>query len=295
MKRKTRIILIVIISIFAGIIIAATIYFFMPSASDYGTFLKMRNVHLDSLENIGVNDRFAAKSFEDYSMKLPLLYAYMFKTEVLSLYLKSVSSEKIETATINQLEIGKDTDDYFDFTFMIRARPEYNVPFFHGDALKALPGVTGALYMDFYSFESTLDAEMFFMGETDKLELAMELARPYWKNDGFGELTPHLDPYKSRWRLEMVEPEQGGIKETKQYFDTVLRCYSLYLEAYLNSLERAVVVDDPEIIEKTKSEIKNFVSILYEHDIAVRMGKMIFPEQDFDSYFLDAFWGVGDI
>ena len=293
MKKGIRRALIIISIVVLIIVFAGTLFFYLPSPSDYGTFLKLRETQLRMLEPYQPSERAVSKKFENYSMKLPALYAYMFKSGNLSLYLKSYESRKIDTATINQLEIGSGTGNFFDYTFMIRPRPVYNVPFFHGDALKALPGVTSALYMDFYSFDNTMSIDDFFGDQTEKIEQAMKLAAAYWKHEGFGELTPHLDPYKSKWRLEMVEPVKGTDEEKQEYYDTVEKCFSLYLDAYLISLERTNAVVDQTIINVNRDEIKNFVSILYEHDIAVRMGKMIFPESDFDTYFLDGFWGVG--
>jgi hypothetical protein len=293
-KKGRKISLIALVSIVAIVVVAGLVYVLSPSSSDYGTFLRMRDHQIRALRDRGLTERGISKEFADYSMSLPPLYAFMFKAGQLSLFLRSYTGNRINTATINQLEIGESSGSFFDFTFMIRPEPEYNVPFFHGDALKALPGVTSALYMDFYSLNERVDIEGFFRDRAAQLSEALELARPYWKHEGFGELTPHLDPFKSRWRLEMVEPENASEDEKREYFETVFRCFSLYLDAYLASLDGADVVENSGSMAANRESIRNFVSILYENDVAVKMGKMIFPEEDFDSYFLDGFWGVAD-
>lgn len=292
MKKSLKRSLISFISLLFILIIAAMIYYFSPPADDYGTFLNMREFQIKELAGYSNSEREINQTFENYTLSLPPLYAFMFKDNNLSLFLKSYEGERIETATINQLEIGRNTGNFFDFTFMIRPRPEYNVPFFHGDALKALPGVTSALYMDFYSLNSSVDLAAFFGKRAEQLQKAVKLAEPYWKHEGFGELTPHLDPYKSPWRLEMIEPERGTEKEKQEYFKTVYTCFTLYMKAYMESLYLAERPGNPELTKENRAEIEQFVSILYKEDIAVKMGKMIFPPEDFDTYFLNGFWGI---
>ncbi|MBB6479367.1 hypothetical protein [Spirochaeta isovalerica] len=274
---------------------AASWIAFSPGSTDYGVFLKMREYQIGTLNMYGAEEKGINRYFENYKLDLPFLYKVMFKADNLSLFLRSYRTEKIDTASINQLEIGNGTDDFFDFTFMIRPDYRYNAPLFHGDALKALPGVTSALYMDFYSLNDGVDTEQFFSESQDKILRAIELAQPYWKREGFGELTPHLDPYKSPYRLEMIEPEKGTEEERKEYFDTVYSCFVLYSEAYLESLERMSGEENLSEAPMREREVKDFVSILYEKDMAVKMGKMIFPEEDFDRYFLDGFWGTGPL
>lgn len=272
-----------------------TFYTLSPVPSDYGTFLEMREFQTKVLREAGAIEKPVNSYFNDYKLKLPLLYKIMFKAGNLSLYLKSYKSERIDTASANQLEIGNGTGNFFDYTFMIRPDPQFNVPLFHGDALKPLPGVTGALYMDFYSLNDDVDLNRFFAVSQKKLTEAMALAEPYWKHKGFGELTPHLDPFKSPYRLEMVEPEDGSQEELRLYYKTVFTCYSLYTEAYLEALEKWDRKENPKLREQREQEVRDFVSILYEKDMAVKMGKMIFPEEDFDHYFLDGFWGTGPL
>ncbi|MBN2657391.1 MAG: hypothetical protein JXR86_10045 [Spirochaetales bacterium] len=295
MRKSIRLVL----SVMAGLLIllaGAGIWFVLsPGSSDYGTFLNMRGYQIGALNRYDGEEKSINRYFDNYKLDLPLLYKLMFKAENLSLFLKSFRAEKIDTASINQLEIGNGTENFFDFTFMIRPDYRYNAPLFHGDALKALPGVTSALYMDFYSLNDDVDPERFFSVSRDKLEKALELARPYWKTEGFGELTPHLDPWKSPYRLEMVEPEKGTEEEKRAYFETVYACFVLYSEAYLEALDNCSRDDDPSVEAIREREVKDFVSILYEKDMAVKMGKMIFPEEDFDRYFLEGFWGTGPL
>lgn len=287
MKKVLRVILIVLPLLVIGVLL----YLLKPTPTDYGTFIKMRSYQEDKLRKLGASERKVNHSFEGYKLSLPPLYSLMFKSNKLSLYLKSYETERIEVATINQLEIGAETGNFFDFTFMIRPKEEYNAPFFHGDALKALPGVTSALYMDFYSLNSSIDLDDFFRVNRGKLEKAVELAQPYWKHEGFGELTPHLDSFKSPWRLEMVEPKDGTNEDKMRYYDTVFTCFTLFLDAYLDSLNSYELSSNKSLMEG-EDTIYDFVDILYREDIAVKMGKMIFPKEDFDKYFLEGFWGT---
>ncbi len=292
MKKPLKVIIIVFSSILLVLFLLLIFYIAHPSPSDFNTFIKMREYQEKILKKYNCSEREINSYFTDYKISLPLLYRIVFKTKNLSLYLKSYFNDRIETATISQFEIGSNSGNYFDYTFMIRPKPGYNVPLFHGDALKALPGVTSALYMDFYSLNNQVDSEYFFKDVKDKLEEALKLAEPYWKTEGFGELTPHLDPYKSKWRLEMVEPDKGTEEEKRKYFETAYTCYTLYLLSYMEALSGFDKNRDSNLIDQNKKEIKDFVSILYNKDIAVKMGKMIFPEKDFDTYFLNGFWGI---
>lgn len=291
MKRRIKIIVIVVSVLIVILIAGAGLYYFSPFPSDHGTFVKMRKYQEEQLLSYGSSEREINNRFANYKLDLPWLYRFMFKAQNLSLYLKSSETDRIEIATANQLEIGNDTGNYFDFTFMIRPRPEYKAPMFHGDALKALPGVTGALYMDFYSLTDSVDLEYFFRNSNGKLEKALQLAEPYWKHEGFGELTPHLDPYKSPWRLEIVVPE-GDPDEEKVYYEIAYQCFTLYLEAFLEALEDYDQPLSDDVIAENRKALSDFVGVLYEEDIAVKMGKMIFPEEDFDTYFLQGFWGA---
>ncbi len=268
-------------------------YLIRPWPSDYGVFKEMRQDLEMSLVESGAALKPVSADFSGYRLKLGILYQMMFRASGLSLYLKSYQSERLQAASINQLEIGKDSGVFFDFTFMLRPVDSLSVPFFHGDALKALPGVKGALYMDFYSFSDTAGMQEFFGPRRALLEEARKQAEPYWKYKGFGELTPHLDPFKSPYRLEMLEPAKGSRAEKQRYFETALSCFKLYRRAYMESLEAWEVKATADQAMRNRESINNFVSILYEHDVAVRLGKLIFPAEDFDHYFLDGFWGTG--
>lgn len=291
MKKRNKLIITIIV-----IIVLMTAAFLLyhitkPFPDDFENFIGMREDLTQNLNAFGAEERDINSFFTDYKLHLNFLYRFMFKNPELSLYLKSYHNDMIEAGTISQFEIGK-TGTFFDFTFMIRPKPEYSLPFFHGDALKALPGVDGALYMDFYSFKNTIELERFFGSNLSLIKKALELARPYWKHEGFGELTVHLDDYKSPYRFEILEPGKASAEERAEYFDIARKCFNLYSTAYLRSLEEHAEFESKTDAEINKAGINGFVDILWEHDIAVKMGKMLFPEADFEKYFLEGFWGV---
>ncbi|MBI9101533.1 MAG: hypothetical protein JEY99_03885 [Spirochaetales bacterium] len=278
------------------LLVSAGIYYILPGEDDFGTFLSMRNDMTRIIKDSDGAERDINLRFNDYQLKLNPLYAFMFKSGKLDLYMKSYSNDKLAAISINQLEIGRDTNNFFDFTFMFRPKPEFSLPLFHGDALKKLPGVHGALYMDFYALNANTDYETFFGQEIEKIEEAIHLAEPYWNHHDFGSLTPHLDPYKSPWRFEIRAPEKGDDETMRVYYSTAARCLSLYSEAYMRSVAAWSVTSNKPINEKIKEENREsfdgFVQVLYREDVAVKLGKMLFPEEDFDSYFLEGFWGI---
>lgn len=292
--RAGRIILIItaaVLIITAGILIS---YMNKAFPDDYGIFSDMRNFLTESLIKSGAAERSINQRFNNYRLQLNPLFAFMFKADSLSLILKSYESDLLDTGTISQFEIGENSGILFDFTFMLRPAESLSLPFFHGDALKALPGVDGALYMDFYAFDNTMNIEDFFGTRIEKIKQARKLAAPYWKHEGFGELTVHLNEFKSPYRLEIIEPKKASEEEKQLYFKTAFECFRLYTEAYLESLQAHADSAVPSDAALNAGHINDFVDILYEHDVAVKMGKTIFPEEDFDSYFLDGFWGTAD-
>ncbi|MDC7228093.1 MAG: hypothetical protein PQJ61_15120 [Spirochaetales bacterium] len=290
MKRKTGVILIIAAVIITGITAALLLWNNSSFPDDFDTFIGMRN-DLTTVLQTEAEERKVNRFFEDYRLKLNPLFSFMFRDSELKLHLTSYESELIDTGSISQFEIG-DTGVFFDFTFMIRPDENYSLPFFHGDALKALPGVDGALYMDFYAFAHSMSYEVFFGENISLIEEARNLAKPYWKHEGFGELTVHLDDYKSPYRFEILEPENATETERLEYFETARKCFNLYMEAYFNALNTQAGEPSSSDAERNIDSVEAFTEILYKHDSAVKMGKMIFPEEDFDRYFLEGFWGV---
>lgn len=283
---------IIILSVVGALVLGLVLYLLIPSYGDYGSFAEIRDRTVKMFIEYGCVEKDITGEFSDYKINLNPLTAFVFKSWDLGLFLKSYSSGRIDTASVSQFEVGSGGDKYFDITFMVRPKAAYSAPFFLGDALHAIPGAKGAMYMDFYSLDDGVDLDAFFGSRKKKLQEALELAKPYWNTQRFGALTKFLDPFKSPFRIEILEPQGGTEEEVKAYFETVSRCSELFFEAYMESLVLVEPLDDLDSVNIAKINMKNYVANLYEHDIAVQLGKMMFPEEDFDRYFLDGFWGL---
>ena len=107
--------------------------------------------------------------------------------------------------------------------------------------------------------------------------------------EGRGKITKYLDPYKSKYRMELIAPETDDQAILKEYYLTVEKTFREILPAYLNSLQNAKSVSSYSQSHETK--MREFVKEIYVNDFAVKMGKKIFKDQ-FKKYWADGFWSV---
>ncbi len=262
--------------------ISIIVYVSIPYKSDFDTFAAMRRDTLaiaeeKQLEPLQINDEFT-----DYRVDLNPMIALMFKRGDLGLKFETFQSEKLERFSISQMEIGKGSGIFFDFTFLARPVASVNAPVFHCDILRPFPGTEGALYMDFYTLNGNTDLTPFFGEELQNIENAKASVQKYWKNEGFGELTTYMDSYKSPYRIEILEPKSKDKGERRAYFDAARQCYLAYLAAYLRSLENAPFSASSETAEENRRSFLEYLKNLYDNDIVVKLGYMIFDESDFD-------------
>ncbi len=109
-----------------------------------------------------------------------------------------------------------------------------------------------------------------------------------------GKNTPHLDPYKSVYRIEIQVPETEVEAELKEYHDAALAAFKLFTDAYLIALARLQPEDDAALISGTKAGTDIFINTLLEEDIAAKLGLLLFnSEEKFNHYFNDGFWYAG--
>lgn len=292
MKKGLKIVLTAVGGLAAILGVGIVIFVSIPYESDFDTFASMRSSTLAMAEEkklapLPINDEFT-----DYSVDLDPIMSLMFKKRDLGLTFKTFQSDKLERFSVSQLEIGRGSGIFFDFTFMARPAASVNAPVFHCDILRPFPGTDGALYMDFYTLNGNTDLNSFFAGEMDTLEKARASVRKYWKNEGFGELTAYMNSYKSPFRVEILEPKTKVEDERRAYFEAAEQCYFIYLGAYLRSLDNAPGGPSPERAEENRRSFLEYIRNLYSNDIVVKLGYMIFDDSDFDRYFLEGFWGV---
>jgi hypothetical protein len=205
-------------------------------------------------------------------------------------------SERITTACMSQFESPPGSSIFWDFAFVVRPNANLRAPIMHGDA-GGVGGATPSFSMDFYNVNPDhVTVDEFFGDQLDKINQALILVEPYQRiGEDRGEWTPHLDPYKSDYRIEMEEPEDADDLEKQAYAEAAVEAFKLFYDAYLTSLEENIAPeDDQDLIQGNKEGADEIIDLLYEEDFVAQMGPRLFQSQEaFDKYFLNAFWRRG--
>jgi hypothetical protein len=262
---------------------------------DYDLYDRMGDYARDSFTDSGAELRDISSQFDDYTVQLTGMFRLAFGASQLELHASSYNGTKIAVASTSQFEVPPDSGSYSDVAFVVRPAANIRAPFVHGDALKEMAGMSGSFSMDFYNVNPDhIDLETFFDNETATLEQALALVEQYQRKEGEGrgEYTPHLEPYKSDYRIEIEEPDTDNETKRKAYFDAAYQAFTLFMDAYFSSLGRLSPEDDQELIQGTIAGTDAFIDTLYEEDFAAMMGKELFGD-DFDTYFLELFWRDG--
>ncbi len=228
---------------------------------------------------------------------VPLLWMAFGNTRLQLNFLADESS-RVATASISQFEVPPDSDSFSDCAFVIRPSADMNAPIMHGDALKYMAGMTGSFSMDFYNInKEDIDLEVFFGEELENINTALAMVEKYQRKSpeeggNRGKYTPHLEQYKSSYRIEIQEPKTTDDNELQQYLDAAYQAFTIFIDAYIASLNRLESEQDIEVINRNKDGIDVFIKNLHDNDFVVEMGEMIFGDK-IDTYFLDAFWRDG--
>ncbi len=277
------------------IIVVGLIYSSRPEHNNYGAFKKMRTDYLIPFKKFDLKPREVNKKWVDYKLDLGFLFSIMLNSDIMELYIEAFESKELNNVVYSQFNFTPGKEDLMDFTLMVKPSPSYDAPFVHGDALAPMTGFKGLFHMDFYYFDpETYDIDKFFGDQVGKLQKALEIVKGYQKTEETGrhKLTMHLNKYKSKYRLELLEPQDATEEELKKYFKAVYDSCFLFLDAYCVALSRQKPITSKEKIEYNKKEMQKFVAILDEKDVAAKLGRMMFPEEDFDVYFFDTFWNT---
>ena len=206
--------------------------------------------------------------------------------------LSTYESNHIANSCLSQFESPPDSSVFWDFALVVRPNANLRAPILHGDA-GGVGGMTPSFSMDFYNVNSAfVDVDTFFGDQIEKIQEALDLVETYQRQEDRGEWTPHLEPYKSDYRIEMEEPEDADQSEKEAYAAAAYEAFTLFFDAYLTSLEKLTAENDPDLIQANKEGADELINTLYEEDFVAKMGPtLIFRDQDaFDKYFLDAFW-----
>jgi len=283
---------------FAGIIIlliiAAAVIFIMtfkPSKySDYGVFTGLRSFVPEALQDAGATDRDISKEFETFVLNLSFPFNKMFGSSTVGIPLRAFSSDKIATATISQFEVPPKSGYFRDFVLNIR--PDYNLqaPAFHMDFMKPSPGTPGLCSIDFFNVDKeVIVLETFFGSDFEVIKNAFESVSKYQRTvkEGRGKITKYLDPYKTEYRMELIEPKDEA--ERNEYYLTVDKAFKAILPLYLKKVNACEPVAG--YAKAHEEKMKTFVTAIYVNDFAVKLGRKMFKDS-FKRYWLDGFWFV---
>ena len=291
MKKAFKIIgLLLLVIIVAAAIFIAT--YQPPKYSDFGVFTNLRNQALSYLKEYQVSERPVTKYFKEFTLTLSLPFNKVFGSDVIAIPLKSFQSDKMGVATISQFEVPPKSSYYRDFTLHIRPQYGLRAPVFHIDLMKPSPGTPGLCSMDFFNPDpENISVNEFFGEELENVQKALALVEKYQRSieEGRGKITKYLDPHKSEYRFELMEPKTEDEAIRKEYYLTAEKAVNLTLPAYLKSLDK--LETDTGYAKLHEEKTKELVKLFYENDMAIGLGKMIFKDQ-FKKYWLDGFWNV---
>lgn len=251
----------------------------------------------ERLEQAGCSLRDIATDYENHILGPNPLFLLLFAgAKELHLPVFPYESDRISTACMSQFESPPDSSIFWDFAFVVRPNANLRAPIMHGDA-GGVGGATPSFSMDFYSVNPEhVDVDDFFGDQLDKIQEALALVEPYQRTgEDRGAWTPHLEPYKSDYRIEMEEPEDADDTQKQAYANAAREAFKLFYDAYLTSLEENISPeDDDALIQGNKDGADEIINLLYEEDFVAQMGPVMFKDQDaFDKYFLNAFWRQG--
>jgi hypothetical protein len=291
MKKAFKIIgILLLVSIAAAAIFIAT--YQPPKYSDFGVFTNLRNQALSYLKEYQVSERPVTKYFKEFTLTLSLPFNKVFGSDVIAIPLKSFQSDKMGVATISQFEVPPKSSYYRDFTLHIRPQYGLRAPVFHIDLMKPSPGTPGLCSMDFFNPDpENISVNEFFGEELENVQKALALVEKYQRSieEGRGKITKYLDPHKSEYRFELMEPKTEDEAIRKEYYLTAEKAVNLTLPAYLKSLDK--LETDTGYAKVHEEKTKELVKLFYENDMAIGLGKMIFKDQ-FKKYWLEGFWNV---
>jgi hypothetical protein len=269
--------------------------------NDYDLYKNMQQYIQEKFEAMpGYNTRDIQKDFDNYVLNLTFLPRLIFGTSELEVHLYLGKSDHMAAASISQFEEPPDSGSFSDVAFVVRPNADIRAPFLHGDALKGMAGSSTSFSMDFYNVnQSFIDVDEFFGDQIEKLNEGLAKVEKYQrlpKEEGGnrGSSTKHLDPYKSKYRIEIQKPKTSDEAELKAYYTAAYDAFTLFTDAYLSALSRLEPEDDAALISGTKVGTQEFIDILMDKDIAVSLGHLLFnDETKFNHYFSDGFWCVG--
>ncbi len=241
----------------------------------------------------GMKRRDLSDYFENYNLKLPIIFRFVFGCSRIGIRLMSYESKSAAVASLSQMERPAGSSYYGDLAFFVRPSAALRAPVLHGDAMDPTGGVKGMFAMDMFNCNrEDVDVDEFLGDDIEAVEKALEIVKPYQKTpaQGRGKYTAYMDPYKSPYRIELAQPPANDIESLRKFYDDELESYKLYFGAYLSSLSKLQPED--AVVDNNKNGFDEFIEKIQKNDFAAKSGKKMLRD-DFYKYFNEGCWRVG--
>lgn len=290
--RKTFTILVVILFVASIGICIYIISYEPPQYSDFGVFESLQKRFLLVMKEQQGTERPVPREFKDFALEFSMPWTSPYGRERVGVYLKCYETDRLATATISQFVAPPKSDYYQDFTVNIRPRYGIKAPILSVNFIKPAAGNVGECTVDFLNVDTdTISTEQFLGKEIGKVQQALALVKKYQRTveQGRGETTKYLVPWKSRYRLELKEPQTESKAVREKYYTTAADAIKLFLSAYMNSLN--TVQTDAGYVKKHEEKTNKLILAMYAHDEAVSQIEKIFKKK-FEKYWLDGVFNV---
>ena len=282
-----------ILAVLIIIVVSIFILTFKPQEySDFGVFANLRTYVITTLMDYNATERPITQDFSEFTLAVSFPFNKVFGSDIIAVPLQSFESDALGVATISQFEVPPDSSYYRDFTLHIRPQYGFRAPVFHIDFMKPAPGTPGMCSMDFFNPDNdNIPLKEFLGEELENIQKAVTLVERYQRTveEGRGKITGYLDPYKSEYRCELLEPQTDDAALREKYYTTVAEAFKLFFHAYLTALHK--LERDTGYAQAHEEKTKDLVRLFYGNDFAVSLGKRVFKEH-FKKYWLDGFWNV---
>ncbi len=230
--------------------------------------------------------------FENFAQPLAFPFSKIFGGKELGVHLQSFESAQLAAATVSMFEVPPASGYHTVVTLNLLPRNGCRAPIMHVDFMKPSPGVSGMFILDFFNVnKEAISYEDFFGDDVAVLKEAMAMVAQYQRTEeqGRGEISRYLDPFKSPFRLELEEPKTDDDAIRKAYYSAARDAVKLVLPVYLKRISGLPV--EPQFVADHTTGVHHLVSELHEKDFAVKMGRNIFKE-NFYTYWQKGFWAV---
>ncbi len=255
-------------------------------------FYAMREYALEKIQSVqDAREREIGNTFDSYIIEFDPLFGRFPIDAQIQAHVFPYEASHIANACISQFEVPPQSGNYFDFTFAIRPTADLRAPIIHGDALKGQPGMSGSFSMDLYNVNpGSVDVDTFLGDRLSDIQDGLLLVERYQRTgDERGKWIPHLQKYTSSYRVEIEEPEDATEQEMEAYAQAAYQCFTLFFDAYLESLAALEAEDNETLIQGNKQGADTFIMTIWEEDMIITPARYMFGD-DLEDYFLDAFW-----